>query len=267
MWSLTYIHHSCFLLRVEGVGSFLFDYWKPDGRNFMRGDSEMSWPGFLDSVDADLPFYVFVSHHHKDHYNTAVFGWRVRFRNIHYILSNDTARFSRHLIKELPEGMVSVVRPADSLDFGNMWLRAFGSTDTGVSYGLGVKVSGEQLTIFHAGDLNSWLWLDESTEAEIKDMRRRFGDILESVAEVFPAFDVAMFPVDSRLGVGYEEGASRFVHRISVKHFFPMHFALGESPEEVEERKRAARRFDLYAARGGDYIALQAPGDCFAHSE
>lgn len=269
MLDLTYIHHSSFLLRQEGTCSILFDYWKPDDRPFARSredrDKETGKrkdPWFLESIPTELPFFVVVSHHHKDHYNPAIFDWKKRFPNIRYILSKDTARFARHLLKKLPSESVQVLEPGDVYSEGPVEIHAFGSTDIGNSYGILIsKRDGSTIKVFHAGDLNSWLWLDESTPDEIADMRGRFSSILEDISREFPKLDLAMFPVDSRLGRGYEEGASLFVHKIDVARFFPMHFSLGESEEEIAQRKKDARNFELYAAERGEYIALQQTGD------
>lgn len=269
MLDLTYIHHSSFLLRQEGTCAILFDYWKPDDRPFARSREERNKdtgkrkePWFLETIPSELPFFILVSHHHKDHFNPAIFNWIERFPNIKYILSKDTALFARHLLKKLPAESVKVLEPGDVYTDGAVEIHAFDSTDIGNSYGLIIsKEDGSKVRAFHAGDLNSWLWLDESTPEEIADMRGRFSSILEHISEEFPKLDLAMFPVDSRLGRGYEEGASMFVRKIDVARFFPMHFSLGETEEEIAQRKRDARNFELYAAGRGEYIALQQAGD------
>lgn len=79
--------------------------------------------------------------------------------------------------------------------------------------------------LFHAGDLNNWHWSEESTPQEI---RKAEGDFLAEVRELqqtAPAVDVAMFPVDSRIGKDYMRGAEQFVERIKITIFVPMHFS------------------------------------------
>ena len=261
MIRLTYIWHDCFLLQWAG-GSVVFDYWtEPGTKRGMR-------PSFMRDIDPGKPLYVVVSHHHKDHYSTEIFNWVGMFPHIHYILSGDTAHTARPYItpdslykgaKADPE-TVSVITPGGSVDFGEVWIRAFGSTAIGNSYLL--EVAGRR--IFHAGDLNAWLWKDESTPAEIEEAMEAYMGILEEIAEVAPEIDICMFPVDSRIGRDYFTGAREFVRTIDVRHFFPMHFALGDE-EERRIRTRDALRFSLYANPDrGDYIGLTAPGAAFA---
>ena len=85
-----------------------------------------------------------------------------------------------------------------------------------------INLQGRRL--FHAGDLNNWHWSEESTPQEI---RKAEGDFLAEVRELqqtAPAVDVAMFPVDSRIGKDYMRGAEQFVERIKITIFVPMHF-------------------------------------------
>ncbi len=81
------------------------------------------------------------------------------------------------------------------------------------------------MRLFHAGDLNNWHWSEESTPQEI---RKAEGDFLAEVKEPAanrPCVDVAMFPVDSRIGKDYMRGAEQFVERIKTAIFVPMHFS------------------------------------------
>ncbi len=263
MMRLTYIWHDCFLLQWEG-GSVVFDYWtEPGTKKGMR-------PSFIGDIDPGKPLYVVVSHHHKDHYSTEIFNWVSMFPSIQYILSGDTAQAARPYItpgsiykgaKANPE-TVSIINPGESVDFGEVRIKAFGSTDIGNSYL--VEVAGHR--IFHAGDLNAWLWKDESTPAEIDEAMEAYMRILEEIADAAPVIDYCMFPVDSRIGTDYFTGAREFVRRVDVRHFFPMHFALGDETER-RIRTRDALRFGLYSnSDRGEYIGLTASGAAFAGS-
>ena len=78
--------------------------------------------------------------------------------------------------------------------------------------------------LFHAGDLNNWHWSEESTPQEI---RKAEGDYLAEIRDLqqeAPADDVALFPVDRRMGRDYMRGALQFVERIKTRIFVPMHF-------------------------------------------
>ena len=267
MLSLSYIFHSCFLLKAEGCCSVIFDFWKCSADEQRSRYDIQELPAFLDMIPTGIPLYVVVSHHHKDHFNPSIFRWREARENIHYVLSNDTARFARHYLKKLPDDSYTVLRNGEEFSDGSFRIKAFPSTDIGNSYVVSLSLPGMERTfdILHAGDLNAWLWLDESTEAEIRKMQGDYMAALRDIASDFPKLDIAMFPVDSRLGRGYWSGAYELVRKIDVDRFFPMHFSLGENIDERKKREVDARRFDLYANKEyGEYIALQSPGDVWA---
>ncbi|MDE6273076.1 MAG: MBL fold metallo-hydrolase [Muribaculaceae bacterium] len=263
MFELEYIYHDCFLLK-SGDCTIIFDYWKDPKQ------SENNTPSFFDEIPSDRPLYVIVSHFHKDHFNKEIFGWAEIHQDIRYIISKDTARHAGHLLRDntLYKGSrpdvsrVTVLRKGEEYSDNILRIKAFGSTDIGNSYALEIKSQG--LKIFHAGDLNCWTWRDESTKEEIDAAELAFRKEIKPIAEEYPEFDVVMFPVDSRIGTGYAQGALEFVRVIKVAHFFPMHFELADSQEELEKRKADASRFLDYAAQDGEYIALTRRGDCFA---
>ena len=261
MIKLTYIWHDCFVFENDEV-AIVFDYWKDP----FSKPGEI--PTFLKNMDIGKRLYVVVSHHHKDHYAKDIFSWCHLFSDVRYILSKDTAKFARHIlspdsvyngVKPASES-VTVLSPGDSFSDGLLSVEAFGSTDIGNSYALKIG----ETTIFHAGDLNAWIWKDESTEEEVRTELKRYTDILTGIAEKYPRFDLAMFPVDSRIGTDYFTGARLFVRAIDVARFFPMHFGLG-TPEEQQKYQLDSAAVESYAnPERGEYICLQSPYSSFA---
>lgn len=243
----------------------VFDFWKDP----VSGDAET--PCFLDFIPAARPLYVVVSHHHKDHFTPAIFKWSLRHPDVRYILSKETARFARHYItpgslyrgmKAAPE-KVTVMRPGDHYEDSLLCMDAFGSSDCGNSW----LVTFDGVRAFHAGDLNAWLWKDESTVAEVDEAMQGFVKILDDVAAVADTIDYCMFPVDSRIGTDYYTGAQVIADRFFIRRFFPMHFCLGENDMEIQRRRADAFRFDLYANHDrGEYIALAAPYALYAQA-
>lgn len=261
MMNIKYIWHDCFILTTESA-TLIFDYWKePDGSTPQQS--------FLNDIDSQKPVYVFVSHHHKDHLNPEIFGWGNILPDIHYIISNDTAKFCRHYLrpdsfcrgdKPAPES-VTVLRPGESWSDGTVNVEAFGSTDIGNSYY--VEVDGH--SIFHAGDLNAWIWIDESSSEEVEQALEKFKFILHDIAVRHSSIDYVMFPVDPRLGTRYWTGAEIFVREIDCRHFFPMHFTLGENQQQCRDFVRGASDFGNYAnPQRGEYIILTEPHKQFA---
>lgn len=260
--TLEYIWHDGFFLETDDA-TIVFDFWKdPTVR-----PNEL--PRFIEWADKDKPLYVVVSHHHKDHYTKRIFAWHSLFKKIRYILSADTAKAARHILTpnsiyagpKPPEDIVTVLSPGGVFDDGTVRIEAFPSTDIGNSYVL--TLDGD--IFFHAGDLNAWIWKDESTEEEVKKALSEYNDIVDMIATKYPRMDYAMFPVDSRIGTDYFTGAKIFAEKIDVGHFFPMHSGLGESRAEIEKRMIDASRTDLYAnKKRGEYICLQTPYASFS---
>lgn len=264
MIKLTYIWHDCFVFESSRL-AIIFDYWKD------VTSAPHTVPDFIKHIEKTKRVYVVVSHHHKDHYTKEIFDWSKIIPDIKYILSKDVAKYARHILrkdsiykgtKPSPDS-VTVLGPGDTYADEYISIKAYGSTDIGNSY----VVAAETDTLFHAGDLNAWIWKDESTEEEIRAALSGFEAILTTIAEDYPAIDIAMFPVDSRIGSGYYTGAKIFVRKINVKHFFPMHFGLGNTKEEQQKYQRDAADIDKYANKErGEYICLQSPYAVFAKS-
>lgn len=264
MLKLTYIWHSCFVAETPSWAA-VFDFWKDP----VAGAGEL--PLFLRAIPESKPLYVLVSHHHKDHFTRAIFDWQKVHVNTRYVVSRDVERSVRHLLR--PDSMyrgsrpapesVTVLKPGESWRDSLVEIHAFGSTDIGNSYLL--TASGKN--IFHAGDLNAWVWKDESTQAEIDAAQREFKAKIAPLASLVEELDFAMFPVDSRIGRDYWEGAAMFVRGLRVKRFFPMHFCLGTDEAEQQRFALDACRFDEYAnPEHGEYIALQRPYSVFVCS-
>ena len=117
---------------------------------------------------------------------------------------------------------------------GNIYVMAAGSNDSGVSW----IVETEGRRIFHAGDLNNWYarFLTEDGNGIKEDCadqcpgvdpvreERMFLGELKDVHKITGSFDVAMFPVDGRIGNGYTCGGRQFIEMFEVGLFVPMHF-------------------------------------------
>ena len=231
-----YIYHSGFALLDEG-GTVIIDYYKDSADRPLTGvvhGELLSRPGKL---------YVLASHVHADHFNPEVLTWKEMRSDIQYL-------FSKDILENGKAGLLD----ACYLDKGNVWtdgvleVEAFGSTDAGVSFLL--RWDGK--TIFHAGDLNNWHWMDESTEAEWKGAEKNFLHELDDLYAYTPEVDVAMFPVDPRLGKEYMRGAGQFVTKIKTHIFVPMHF--------TPEYAKANAFRDFAEAHGVRFVSLTHRG-------
>lgn len=206
MTKITYIDHSGFAV-VSPAAILVFDYFR-DPANVIHRILE-NYPG--------LPVFFFVSHHHADHFNPAIFNL-AQNRKPTYILSYDIE--SKHVIDK---GMqVAYMAPGDNIDSlpGGIAVKAYKSTDAGVSF---VVTMPDGSRIFHAGDLNDWRWSKESSDADVRKADEMFQTIVGRIAADNPHINIAMFPVDLRQDMDAARGARIFLDKIQVDNFFPMH--------------------------------------------
>jgi len=223
----TYLGHSGFLVEAGGEHGehgehgeqLVFDYLGKGLDESRLGDA-----------------WVFVSHEHRDHCSSAALGLIERGL-ARGIVSFDVKR----------RGLWRTVRPGDRVEAGGIDVRVYGSTDEGVSF----LVEAGGVRVFHAGDLNYWHWRAESTEAEVKEAYQAFDRILSGIEG--QRVDIALFPVDPRMGEGHDEGAMMFAERVRPSLLIPMHF--WDAPE-------AARAFCRKPMpEGVRAICLTRPGE------
>lgn len=142
--------------------------------------------------------------------------WRDQRPDIRYIFSKDILKHRRASADD-----AFYINKGGVYEDDRLRIQAFGSTDVGVSF----LIDLQGIRLFHAGDLNNWHWSEESTPQEI---RKAEGDFLAEVRDLqqaAPAVDVALFPVDRRMGRDYMRGPLQFVERIKTRIFVPMHFS------------------------------------------
>ena len=219
---LTYIYHSGFVIEDEGC-TIIIDYYRDSEDKYVQ----RSLPLFKGKI------YVLASHWHPDHFNRQILTWK-------NIRPDMVCLFS----KDILENKLASQAYAFFLKKGDVWqdehieVKAFGSTDVGISFL--IKVEGK--TVFHAGDLNNWHWDEESTVEESQVAEQDYLRELATLANETKSLDLAMFPVDCRLGKNYMRGAEQFVDTIRAAHFAPMHFS---------ETYAAANAFRPYAEKAG----------------
>jgi L-ascorbate metabolism protein UlaG (beta-lactamase superfamily) len=215
-----YLYNSGFSIELGG-DALIIDYF--------RGRLGRQWRAPLDKhPSAYGNIYVFASHIHADHYNGVIFEWLSEREDIRYILSGDIrpAVPARMLNKD-SRHTVDFINAGERLKVGNLDIRAYGSTDAGVSF----HITAEDGTdIFHAGDFNYWHWRDESTDAEIGEAREMFKKELDIIKKGVSKPRAAFFPVDPRMGSDYYRGAVLFCEAVRPVLLVPMHFSSAFSP-------------------------------------
>ena len=207
---ITYIYHSCFLTETESC-YYLFDYFK----------------GTLPALNAGKPILVLASHKHQDHYNAVVFSLLkdMGMQNIVAVLSHDIP--SGTVPEDIPCIMVS---PCKSYELPQgQQLCTYRSTDQGVAF---LIRDGEEL-FYHAGDLNDWVW-EEETDSYNRQMTGSYRKEIALLAEELHGrpLTAAFVVLDPRQGKDYDRGMLYFLKHIQGDCIYPMHY--WERPQIME---------------------------------
>ncbi len=203
---VTFLENSGFMVEFPKI-ILVFDYISDPGHDVKKTLEH----------HPDKPVIFFVTHNHRDHFNTDIFNLGQSHKRL-YVLSNDIP--TREIHDDMPIDWMSAGDIIEGLPEG-IKVQAFGSTDAGVSY---LVTMADGYKIFHAGDLNNWHWDEESTEREAHKAKEDFTVIVDRIVSECPAVDIAFFPVDVRQGANCAAGAEQFLTAMKVNDFFPMHF-------------------------------------------
>ncbi len=202
-----YIFHSSFLVET-GLCYYIFDYYK----------------GELPLLDKDKPVLVFSSHHHPDHYNPEIFT---------LLKQKGIQQITAVLSKDIPEHGYPSDIPVIKVTFHESYdlpcqssLKTLLSTDEGVAFLLNCPEG----KIYHAGDLNDWVWEEESEQynKQMTGSYRHEVDLMQN-----ENFDLAFLPLDPRQGKDYARGILYFLKKAKAKKVFPMHY--WEQPEIIKQ--------------------------------
>ncbi len=238
--TVTYLAHSGFLVEWDKFYT-IFDWWK----------------GELPPLDPDKPLLVFASHSHEDHFDPKIFRLPEKYPLTRFILSHDirlaTRRWEKLGMTDEIFARVTSIR-VDSLLVTeaageNLTVRTVNSTDAGVAF----LLSAEGKLVYHGGDLNWWHW-EEEGRLYCTNMAANYRRAIEKLAAAVRdeaadsgcegVIDLAMAPLDTRLGDAYDMGLSYLLKSIPVRKVLPMHF--WEHFDAIE-RYRAAHPEDADA--------------------
>lgn len=203
---INYLFNSGFTVETENY-LLIFDYYLDDVPEKDKSINKGYIPG--KALDINKKIIVFSSHSHFDHFNPVIFNWRQFNSGINYVLSSE--------IESEKGTNIYYIAPYENIHIDNVYIRAFGSTDLGVSF----LVSTDGISIFHAGDLNWWDWYDDTTENNLA-MEKAFKCEISKIKG--EQIDIAFFPVDPRLKESFYLGGEYFINEVNPKFFIPMHF-------------------------------------------
>ena len=227
-----YIGHSGFFIESDSA-CLLFDYWQGDLPDFPQRK----------------PLLVFASHRHHDHFNPEIF----RLKAEHWILGRDFSLSpgirAKYGIDDAQFTRCHRMKTDEILNLDGVSIRALRSTDEGAAFH--VCIDGKN--IYHAGDLNQWVWREDA-----KYDAQMTADYLTEIGKLRGIrFDAAFLPVDPRQGEDFYLGADSFIRMHSPKTVFPMH--LWEDYDTI-------RRFKNHACAGTyaeSIVEIHHPGEEF----
>lgn len=197
--NVTYIHHSGFLVETDRF-YYLFDYES----------------GSLPEMDGQKPIFVLSSHSHADHYNKEIFSLlkNAGMAQVGAVLSDDI---------EAPDNLDPLlVAPRKTYELApEVTLTTFRSTDLGVAF----LIEDNGALIYHAGDLNDWVW-DEETEDYNRQMTLDYRKQIDLLSSKLASreVDAAFVVLDPRQEKDYDRGICYFLQHIPAKKVYPMHY-------------------------------------------
>jgi len=209
---ITYIYHSSFSVEFEHEKVVLiFDYYK----------------GILPLFDKASHIFMFASHKHFDHYSKKIFDLANEYEDITFILPKEMKMNVRYMdrwgIPMIARDKIKYVTCNERYEFMGssiklpfLCVNTLNSTDDGVAYI--VECFGK--TIYHAGDLNWWIWNGVS-EAENDNMTKKFKEEIDKLSGL--VIDVAFLPLDPRQEDKFYWGFDYFMTTCDVEVAFPMH--------------------------------------------
>lgn len=201
MTRVTFLDHSGFLVESDSA-ALLFDWWK----------------GALPAVKPGVPLYVFASHAHPDHLDPRIFALDDGTRDVRFVLGHDVKPRDLSRLGAAPGTAEKCrnLRGGETLTLPGAAVEALPSTDEGEAF----LVTLDGRTVFHAGDLNWWHW-----EGEDKGWNRNMEVNFKKYAEPLRGrrLDLAMLPLDPRLGEAGFRGPAYFLEIADVRRFLPMH--------------------------------------------
>ncbi len=201
---VTFLEHSGFLVET-GFAALLFDWWK----------------GELPALPPGVPLYVFASHVHPDHFDPKIFALNDGNRDVSFLLGKGVSLDPRHLQRwgVSPETVekARVRQGGQTLSLPQAEIETLSSSDEGVAF---LVTLPDGRTVFHAGDLNWWHWEGED-RAWNRNMEVNFKKYTEPLRG--RKIDLAMLPLDPRLGEAGFWGPAYFLETADIRHFLPMH--------------------------------------------
>lgn len=229
---IAYIGHSGFFVEGEHC-CLLFDYYR----------------GEIPALPDGKKLFVFASHRHHDHFNPEIFKLDADYWILGRDFSLSPGIRMKYGVDDAKYARCRRMKTDAQLDLDEIRVLALRSTDEGAAF----VVEFEGKRIYHAGDLNQWVWReDEKYDAQ---MTRDYLAEIEKLRGL--AFDCAFLPVDPRQDEDFYLGADSFIRMHQPKWVFPMH--LWEDYDTI----RRFREHDCAKGYRDTIVEIRKPGEDF----
>lgn len=206
MLKVTYVYHSCFLIRKNNV-MFIFDV----PSNELLSDEHIEF--ILDSI-REKDVYIFISHGHRDHFNMKILNFISSAKNVSYIISEDViVKHGLYIFSGIDKYLV-VAKPNQTYNLNDYEVVTFESTDLGVAYL--IKINDDY--VYYSGDLALWVW-DHFPKLFREAIEERFFRELSKICKY--NIKLAFIAIDPR--VKNWAGALDFIEAIKPEYVVPMH--------------------------------------------
>ena len=220
---ITYLEHCGFFIELEQF-CLLFDYWQ----------------GALPAPIEGKALLTFSSHAHHDHFTREIFSYGQGWAQAFHILGNDIRLSAKRKAQwQIRPETLHRMGPDMTLSLQGVTIRTLRSTDAGVAF----LVEAEGRTIYHAGDLNWWVWEGEP-DADNEAMTRAFLNEMEKLRST--PIDLAFLTLDGRQQNDMFRGFDYCMRHLRIRQDVPMHsfgdygphYAILEDPTSLPYREK-----------------------------
>ncbi len=140
-----YLFHTGYAVKTKSK-LLLFDYTRGLWRNQSEPDTRSLSNGWINPAEIKaLDVYVFVSHPHRDHFDSTIYGWRDSVRSVTYFFGWDETKGDR---------VHNMVGPRATYKDDKIQVWTINSHHSGVPE-VAYLVKTDSLCIYHGGDYNA----------------------------------------------------------------------------------------------------------------
>ena len=211
--TLWYLGNCGYLIKTRNH-SLIFDYWT---RGQTPTEPSLSNGYINPSEIASDNVTVFVTHEHRDHFDSTIFGWTGQIPKLQYVFGFHPDSLQEDQRQGYAGQPYEYVGPGMTKTIDGMQVMAVRSNDAGV--GFVIKVDG--LTIYHAGDLAGWL----------PDQKVGFTSQIDSIDAAFGEVDIALVNVTGchhQDTLALAEGTEYTITKLQPKLVIPTHGLMRE---------------------------------------